>query len=335
MELIHADADRKEIGYLYDFDKLDAIISQSPDAKLEDNSFSLIVGDEIWAASPIHCGHYIYVPGTEWGGQVETIRHNTARKQVTLSGLTWRGALYRKIIAPPDGQNYLILKPQDANAAISSLIGNQLGDAYKCDTSISGVQSVRAEFRYINLMHGLHKLLLQSGAALHIEYNQAQRAAVFSARPIVDYSSRVDLSQDYGVDMVTIAGGIDRFNHVIALGAGELEDRDILHVYRLDDGTLTMQRPAWHGTAKDHVMTYNYTNPEDIDKLREGAEKILIDHTPLKSIEIDPRVEDMQLNIGDIVGARDKLTGMIATARITGKVLTMDDRGIKIETRVG
>lgn len=332
MELIHADHSLSELGYIIDIDSYDAEISQETDADIEKNTFSLVLADQVWEERPILTGHYVYAPGTEFGGMVEKVRHSTAQKQVTVSGVTWRGMMFRKVIEPPEDEAYLVVQ-SEANAAISLLVGNTLGHAFTVSAADSGV-NVNRQFRYARLMTGVHQMLSDSGGALQIIYNQAIKKVVLSARPIIDYSNTVDLSQDYGVDMVTTSGGYDRFNHIIALGAGELLDRDILHVYRNPDGTTTTTPPAWAGTEDDHVATYDYTNPENLAELQKGAEKRLLELAPLNQVEIDPRVEGLDLLLGDVVGARDRLTGMVGTAVVVGKILTMNSNGIKVETRV-
>lgn len=335
MELIHADSSLKEVGYIKDFDTYDAQISQEAETKLQDNSWSLKMSDALWLSRPINVGDYIYIPETEWGGQVESLRHNTSLKQLTLSGLTWRGALYRKVIEPPPGSNYLTIQNKEANAALRQIVGAQLGAAFLISTAASGITITEKSFRYINMLHGTADMLLAHGAAMHINFSQTQRAAILSARKTNDYSAQIDLSQDYGVDMVSILGGYDRYNHIIALGAGELEDRDILHVYRLADGSMTTDTPSWAGTAIDHARTYDYNNPETLEHLRKGAEKLLIECTPHNTVEMDPRVEGLTLEMGDRVGARDRITGMSAVVQVVGKILIMNEKGIRIETKVG
>lgn len=332
MELIHANENLEEIGYITQIDKFDGEISQELKATVESNSFSLTVTDSAWRASPICEGHYVYIPNTEWGGQVEQLRHSTAAGQVTLSGVTWRGMIYRKVIEPPAMATHLVISGE-ANAAIKRIMGNTLG-LFAVSAEDSGI-AVSRSFRYYNMLIGIQEMLASSGAALEIAFDQKIRGVRLLARAIVDYSQRIDLSQDYGVDMVTTVGGFNRYNHIIALGAGELEDRDILHVYRLDDGTITTDVPAWAGTMKDHVRTYDYNNPESVEKLREGAEELLAGFAPLHTIEIDPGVAGLDLKMGDKVGARDRLIGMTGIVTVIGKVLTMDDNGIKTETRVG
>lgn len=335
MDLIHADANMVEIGYITEMDSFDAELSQETDAVLEKNSFALTLSDKAWESDPIEIGHYIYSPGTEWGGMVEQIRHSTALKQVTVSGLTWRGMLYRKVIIPPVGQDYLTITATEANAAISTIVGAQLGDLFSVSASASGITIASKQFRYTNMLLGIEAMLAEQNAALQIDFNQATKTITLSARPIIDYSGTVDLSQDYGVDMVSTFGGFDRYNHIIALGAGELADRDIVHVYRLSNGSITTTPPAWAGTADDHVRTYDYTNPETVARLQEGAEKLARELTPFTTVDIDPDVASLTLLLGDKVGARDRLTGMQAVVSIVGRILTMNSGGIKLETRVG
>jgi hypothetical protein len=152
---------------------------------------------------------------------------------------------------------------------------------------------------------------------------------------VVDYSDTIDLSQDYGVDMISTSGRIDGYNHIIALGAGELLDRDVVHRYRLVDGAITSTTPDWAGTETDQSLVYDFANAESIDELTEGADKLLRQYVPDQSVEMDPSDADLEFRIGDIVGARDRLTGLQATATVIGSILTMDGNGIKIDTKVG
>lgn len=334
MDLIHADNTLAEIGYIKEIDGFDAEISHELDAEIEKNSFALTLADVIWEADPIEIGHFVYAPGTEFGGMVEQIQHSTARKQVTVSGVTWRGMLYRKIIEPGSGDDYLTITATEANAAIDTLVGSSMGTLFDVSTDNSGITITSKSFRYTNLLTGIEDMLEEEGAALDVVFDQSSKAVTLSARAITDYSATIDLSQDYGVDIVTTEGGFDRYNHIIALGAGELADRDIVHVYRDTDGTMTTVAPAWAGTVADLVTTYDYNNPETIDILQKGAEIRAAEYAPMKQVEIDPAVDGLNLKLGDIVGARDRLTGMSGTAVIVGRILTMNSSGIKLETRV-
>lgn len=334
MDIIHADATLSEIGFVKDIDSFDAEISQKLDADIHSNTFALTLPDTIWEADPIEAGHYVYVPGTEFGGKVEQVQHSTARRKVTVSGVTWRGMLFRKIILPADESPYFTVTAMEANLAIDYLLGGALGTLFAVSAASSGITITSKNFRYTNLLLGVEEMLDEEGAALEVAFDQTTKAVTLSARAVTDYSATIDLSQDYGVDMVTTEGGYDRYNHIIALGAGELEDRDVIHVYRDTDGTLTTVAPAWVGTVDDLVTIYDYTNPETTDILQKGAEQRAADYAPLNQVEIDPAVEGLTLKLGDIVGARDRLTGMSGTAVIVGHILTMNTNGTKLETRV-
>lgn len=333
MDIIHASDTLEELGFVDEVELFDAEISQETDAEITNNSFALTIPDEVWSKRPIEKGHFVYVPGTEFGGMVEKIEHSTKRMSITMSGVTWRGALYRKAIVPPSGMTHYDVSNQEANEAISSIIGGALGPVYTVATANSGV-TVSWQFRYTNMLIGIQRMLANSSAALRVNFNQQDKNVVYSVHPIEDYSALIDLSQDYGVEMVTTLGGYDRYNHIIGLGAGEMLDRDIVHVYRLDNGTITTTAPSWVGTKQDLVEIYDFSNPESIEELTKGAIKRLEELAPLNQIEIDPQVHGLDLNIGDIVGARDRLTGMEGKATVVGKILSISSSGIVLETRV-
>jgi len=335
VDLIHAGSSIAEIAFIRDLVKFDAQISQALTATITDNSWELVIGDDAWDEDPINIGDYVYVPATEYGGPVEYVKHDTSQKQVSVGGVTWRGMLARKIIIPASGASYVTIAGVEANAAIGTLIGTELGSVISVSAAASGITITSKAFRYANLLTGIEDMLADEGAALQIVFSQALKKAVLSARAIVDYSATIDLSQDYGINLISQDGRIDAYNHVIALGAGELLDRDIVHVYRNTDGTYTTSEPAWAGTAADKQIVYDYTNPESVADLQDKATKKLGAYAVTQSMTIDPSDAGLDLLLGDIVGARDRITGLTATATVIGKILTMDDIGIRIDTNVG
>ena len=332
MTITHADETRKELRYLDFFEKFDSEISIKSGATINDNSFELTLSERDWKENPILIGHHIFIDGTEWGGLVEKIEHDTESGSLTISGLNWRGMLIRKVIEPPFGSAYLVVSGE-ANAVLSARVAAFSG-LFSADTRDTGV-TVSASWRYSQLLSALETTFEEQGLTVHIQYVAANQSVLIGARAVVDYSGEIDLSQDYGISMKSTQGQLNSYNHVIALGAGELLDRDVLHVYRLDDGTMTTATPDWLGTAKDKAITYDYNNPESLDDLQKGAEKRLLEYTPNDGVELDPGDADIDLELGDIVGARDRLTGFSASARIVGKILKIDSSGINIETKVG
>ena len=332
MRITHADENREELRYLDFFEKFDSEISIKAGATINDNSFELTLSERDWKENPILIGHHIYIDGTEWGGVVEKIEHDTESGSLTISGLNWRGMLIRKVIEPTPGSAYLIVSGE-ANSVLSARVA-AFGGVFSADTKDTGV-TISAAWRYSELMNAIETAFEAQGLTVSIRYIAANQSVFIGARTVVDYSGEIDLSQDYGISIKSTQGQLNSYNHVIALGAGELLDRDVIHVYRLDDGTMTTAAPDWIGTAKDKVITYDYNNPESLDDLQSGAEKRLFEYTPNDGVELDPGDAEIDLEMGDIVGARDRLTGFSASARIVGKILKIDSSGIKIETKVG
>src|SRR5690554_4220751 len=100
MELIHADHNLIEKQSLTDFIQWDLVAGLSHEYAA--NDFELTVSEDVWNDCRIEIGHFLYEPGTEWGGRVELIHH--VDNMVKLGGPTWRGLLSRKIVSPPAGQ---------------------------------------------------------------------------------------------------------------------------------------------------------------------------------------------------------------------------------------
>lgn len=331
MDIVHADNEKTEIGFIEDYIKLDAEIALEAD--IDNNRFDLTMDESAWESAPIECGHYVYIPYTEWGGPVEKIKHSTKTGQIILSGPTWRGMLTRKIVEPPSGAAYLVISNVEANAALAIMVGDKLGDFFvisseNMETVVSG------SFRYSVLLDAIGNAFSPSGLALACAFDNIQRKAVIQARAIKDYSSLVDLSQDYGIYLTSQEGGLEAYNHVIALGRGELTEREVLHVYRLNNGTITTTNPGNRG-EKDLCTTYDYPNAESMDELLKGATKKLRECVPLRSVEMDTSEAGLVLELGDKVSARDRLTGLVTVATVKQKTLVITATGERIQTKVG
>ena len=217
MDLIHADENLAELGYIIEIDGFDAEISQEIDAEIERNSFALTLADTVWSAQPVEIGHYIYSPGTEFGGMVEQIQHSTARQQVTVSGVTWRGMLYRKIIVPTT--DYLTITATEANAAINTIVDGSLGTLFGVSASASGITIANKKFRYTNMLTGIEDMLEEGGTRRsRSRLTSPLNPSRCRLGPVVDYSTGL-ICRRTTVDMVTTEGGFfDRYNHIIALG---------------------------------------------------------------------------------------------------------------------
>ena len=332
MDLIHADAARAEMCYIDRFVKYDACISAN--AEIEDNSFALTLSDADWEADPIQIGDYIYIPGTEWGGRVEYLKHSTKSAEITASGPVWRGMLCRKVISPPTGEAYFVVTDMEGNTVLQTVLNTSFLDFFVISEANTGV-TLSAQWRYAVMLAGLQNAFSAAGLALNFSYSQRLKRPVISARIVNDYSQSIDISQDYGVYITTKEGGIEAYNHIIALGKGELTERTVLELFRLDDGTITDIDPGNRG-ANDLAETLDYPNAETVEELRKSAVSRLKESVPDNSVELDVSDLDLAVSLGDIVGARDRLTGLVATATVTDMILTITpEGGEKIDVKVG
>ena len=307
MELIHAKANIEEIQSLTEFDQYEAVSGLG--FKYADNDFELQVEEAVWEKYPMIKGHYLYEVGTEWGGMVEDVNH--VGTTVKVGGPTWRGMLARKIISPPAGQAYKAITAMEANQAIAALVGTSLGPLFAISTADSGM-TVSGSFRYTNLLAAIHSMLQQYGARLEIIFDGTQ--VVLSAVSSVDYTD-TELSQEYEAPLESSVAYGEAYNHVIALGRGELTEREVVELWRLDDGTITTTtQPAG---ANDKQFVLDYPNAESLEELTSSATDKLIESSPVESIGINLDEIEIDFKLGDVVGGRDKVTGLTISKPIT------------------
>ena len=325
MELIHAKANIEEIQSLTEFDQYEAVSGFG--FKYADNDFELQVEEAVWEKYPMIKGHYLYEVGTEWGGMVEDVNH--VGTTVKVGGPTWRGMLARKIISPPAGQAYKAITAMEANQAIAALVGSSLGPLFAVSTADSGM-TVSGSFRYTNLLAAIHSMLQQYGARLEIIFDGTQ--VVLSAVSSVDYTD-TELSQEYEAPLESSVAYGEAYNHVIALGRGELAEREVVELWRLDDGTITTTtQPAG---ANDKQFVLDYPNAESLEELTSSATDKLIESSPVESIGINLDEIEIDFKLGDVVGGRDKVTGLTISKPITKKILKIDKNGRKINYKAG
>lgn len=325
MELIHADGNLIELQMLTEFDAYEAISGLG--YKYADNDFELQIPESVWAVRPIENGHYLYQLATEWGGRVENIQH--IGTTVKCSGPTWRGMLARKIISPPAGQAYRSVTAVEANQAISTLIGTSFGTLFTVSAAVSGI-TVSGSFRYTNMLGAIHAMLQQYGARLEIVFNGTQ--VELSVQSSVDYVD-VELSQDYDAPLESSVAHGEAYNHVIALGRGELADREVVQLWRLDNGTVTTTAQPNDATDKQFIL--DFPNAESLEELINSATVKLLENSPVETIKINLEEIDTDLKLGDVVGGSDNVTGLKISKPITKKIFKVNNKGKTINYKAG
>lgn len=278
-------------------------------------------------------GNRLYAPGTEYGGLIEERKTSTKNDTVELLGYTWRGLLSQKVIEPPAGLAYLTVSGE-ANRVIANVLGDRFGTLFEVDTSDSGFE-VNYQFdRYTDLLSGLDKMLATVGAKLQIAYQQGDVGSLghvrLAAVPIVDWSDQLEYGQDNRVDFTT-RDNQRGINHLICLGRGELADRLVIHLYLQPDGSIV--DTIYYTGVEERTAVFDFSSAEDADTLRKQGVKRLKE---LKnSQEIKMSLTDIDMELGDVIGGRDRITGLILKQPVTKKTLNISGNKETIQYKVG
>ena len=96
-------------------------------------------------------------------------------------------------------------------------------------------------------------------------------------------------------------------NHLIVTGKGELQDRKVFHLYVQKDGSVGKKQ--YYTGLEEITAVYENTSTETED-LEEKAIERLQELMNTKTFKMDVAKLGIHVEIGDIVGGRDYLTGM-------------------------
>lgn len=225
MDLIYADENRKDINIMPDCE-IDIAYGRN------ENNF------ECALALSDHCcnaGYYIYEENTENGGIIDDIAPDTSSSVVFYTGRTWHGILESKIIEPETGEDYFVVDGE-ANEVLQEIVKKiHLDSLFVADTVDSGIEINSYQFdRYVKGYTGIRKMLSDAGGKLCIRYKKGN--VVLSAVQAINYS------QDEEFDSSQVGFSATKHyhptNHLICLGAGELAERNIIHLFTDEYGGL-------------------------------------------------------------------------------------------------
>lgn len=251
----------------------------------------------------------IYIMGTEYGGIIGEVLTDTTLDYVELKGLSWRGRLAKKIIQPPAGSDYKTVSGE-LHTVMKSLIEPEFNGLFVVSQEDTGVTVSNYQFeRYCALLDGLTKMLKSKGYRLQLSFRREQNEPGYlyiEAVPIVDYSNQIELSRDCQLNY-TMDDKRDGVNHLIVTGKGEMQDRNVLHLYVQENGTIGSQQ--YYTGLQEIAEVYENTSTET-DELQSKSEERLQELMNKKTFKMDVAALGIDVNIGDIVGGRDYLTGM-------------------------
>lgn len=284
-----------------------------------ENDFQLTMATDNAKALGIKHHAFLYSPHNECGGVFEKIKRSTAAATMNWLGSTWRGILSKDIIEPPAGLAYRTVSG-DAHTILKSLLASSFGGLFCVPDVLSGI-TVQYQFqRYCTMLDGISDMLATVGAKMKIQAIPGQDNQLFcvqvSAEKVLDLSEDIEYSQDNKVSLTIedFRGGI---NHMICLGSGQLTERKVLHLYVQEDGNVGSTQ--FYKGILERKAVFEYTNAEDDSSLEESGRKKLKELMNFQKMAI--AVNEMDLDIGDIVGGRDHDTGLSLRKPIVKKII--------------
>ncbi len=327
LKFIAANSQGEEQGYIKEANNIDLDLGNTNDFEIE-----MDVG--AWKEELLDWGFRIFIPGTEYGGLIEDRKTSTKSNTITWIGYTWRGLLSQKIIEPPAGQSHLTVSGE-ANEIIGEIIGDRFGPLFVADPGNSGIQISSFQFdRYCTMLDGLTKMLETQGARLKIYYQQGDPGGMngavhVCAVPVSDWSEDFEYSQDDKINFTTrdYRRGI---NHLICAGTGEEESRTVLHLYAQPDGSIGDTK--YYTGLDEREALYSYTSQSDVEKLKEDGTKRL--QELMNYTQMDATVDNVDVDIGDIVGGRDRITGMYLKQPVINKILKIKSGSASVEYKL-
>ena len=325
-QLILADQNLRDIKPVMDADVDFAVGS-------DENDYEIKIRHDRWDERYAY-GNVFYIKNTEFGGIIGRKKVNTEQDTISLYGRTWRGKLDKKVIRPPAGQDYRKVSGE-LNSVLNTLITEQFNDYFVVSQADTGVTVTNYQFdRYCTLLAGITKMLKSVRHKLHIEYVQQERGqpgyVELSAVPIVDYSEQIELSQDSRLNF-TFDETKNGVNHLVCLGKGELQDRQVVDLYVGKNGSIG--KTQYYTGIQEVAETYEDTSSESDELEEKGREKLqeLMNST---SFSMDVEALGMEVEIGDIIGGRDYVTGMYAAKPIAKKIYKVSGGSASLEYEI-
>lgn len=320
MDLIYMNAKKEDIGVLSDY-TFDLAFGS------DENDFECSVSTR---NNKCQAGFFLYYEGSEYGGVIDSIKVDTDSDSVTYLGRTWHGILSSKVLQPDTGEDYLTVSGE-ANTVLASLVSRMgLTGLFRASNEASGINISNYKMnRYVDGHKGIRKMLKASGAKLCVAFKEG--FVELSARPFVDYSK----DEQFDTDQIAfkIKKNFHPLNHVICLGKGDLKDREVIHVYADASGNISTTQSI---TGMDEVVdVYDNSNAESSEELLQGGIDMIQESWNSDEVQFDFDSDSETFDVGDIVGAKEKTTGIEVNADITKKIVTIKNGETTISYKIG
>ena len=280
----------------------------------DENALTLTVEEKSAPAA----GQLVYIDATEYGGVIDQVKRGSGRGStgtVECKGRTWHGILAGRRLSPDSGSGYLTVNGKAGDVLTSLIARMGLESLFKAASDDSTV-SYTFE-RFCDGYSGLMALAKANGRKLSMR--RMDGYIELSMPPIVDYANKVDSDLlDFTITSVHRC-----VNHLLCAGTGQLANRAIVHFYADENGNVSHKQTLF---GIDEICAlYDYSNASASELETEGKKKLL-EYQTSGTVEVDAH-EDMDVDVGDIISARDNSTGTTVTATVSKKVVKVE-RGV-------
>lgn len=332
MDLMYMNHDREDLGVLKN-PEFDLAFGEN------ENNF------ECKISLKDHCckeGYYIYAEGTEYGGIVDAIEIDSENDLAIYTGRSWHGILASKYI--PSGYS----ASGDANTVVKTVLNYiNLAPLFTASEELTGVNISRTYDRYQNAYNWLCSALKDDGMRLSIvcEENTVKLSAV----PVFDFSDGKEIETD--LIEYQMKKTYNNVNHLICLGQGKPETRQVVHLYLDENGEVSETQTIFGVEEYVEVEGEKYNFDESTEEpeedrtaeqlaeerasLIENGTKKLLDMQAEDEIDVSFDSADDIYYIGDIVGAYDSVTDISVAAEVVKKIISISRGRANIEYKVG
>ena len=278
----------------------------------DENALTLTVEEKSAPAA----GQLVYIDATEYGGVIDQVKRGSGRGAtgtVECKGRTWHGILAGRRLSPDSGSGYLTVNGKAVDVLTSLIARIGLESLFKAASDDSTV-SYTFE-RFCDGYSGLMSLAKANGRKLSMR--RMDGYIELSMPPIVDYANKVDSDLlDFTITSVHRC-----VNHLLCAGTGQLANRAIVHFYADENGNVSHKQTLF---GIDEICAlYDYSNASASELETEGKKKLL-EYQTSGTVEVDAH-EDMDVDVGDIISARDNSTGTTVTATVSKKVVKVNN----------
>ena len=255
-------------------------------------------------------------------GMIDGLKVDTYMQEITLHGVTIQKMLDEIIIVPSAGRNYFEFSG-DINILLDLLIRPRFNGLIVTPDVMSGIQ-VQLKSRYESVFEALERCLSGVDMRLHIEYKNAQ---IIVSAVNMNLHEDVEINNDYDIKMISEAR--QNYNHMIALGRGEMANRTIIELFCVN-GEIS-EGPLPEGTLQ-RTYLYDYPGVESEEKLYSDAKKKMLSVCGYTSLTAEL---DGDFEVGDSLYIRERISGLYKKACIQQKIIKGTSEDLKIEYKVG